>query len=236
MKISLILICLALGGLIYYQSMYYPRDAENLASLTPSINAVETVQHTSARAKPLRAYAEIIKRPLFSPDRRPPAIQNVQVDDSIDIGELENLILFGVVISGPTKYAIVGNRKEESTEQIKEGHLYKGWRVSAISPDSIQFVGKDAQYELFISPNDTTKKSGLRNTPRKTKTPVRQSIFRSARKKNESPIKIPKAQPTQKPPVDIYEELDPEILEQLGEEGGFEFDLDAEFNDEDLDE
>ncbi len=236
MKISLLLICLVLGGLIYYQSMHYPRDTENVSSAAPSISAAETVDNTSTRAKPLRAYAEIVRRPLFSPDRRPPAVQNVQVDDSIDIGELENLILFGVVISGSTKYAIVGNRKEESTEQIKEGHRYKGWRVSAISSDSIKFIGKDAQYELFISPNDSTKKSGLRNTPTKTNTPQHQSIFRSARKKGESPIRLPTERSTPERPAEIEEEIPPELLEQLGEEGGYEFDLDAEFDDEDFDE
>ena len=232
MKISLLLICLVLGGLIYYLTMYYPRNTENVAGVAPSISVAESVQSTSTRAKSLRAYADVVRRPLFSPDRRPPAVENAQVDDSIDIGELENLILFGVVISGSTKYAIVGNRKEESTEQIKEGHRYKGWRVSAISSDSIQFVGKDAQYELFISPNDTTKKSGLRNTPHESKKPVHQSIFRSVRKKGESPIKLPAAQPAPKPHVDIEEEIPPELLEQLGEEGGYEFDLDEEFDDE----
>ena len=236
MKISLLLICLVLGGLIYYQSMYYPRDTENVAGVAPPVDVIETVQNTSTRAKPLRMYAEIIKRPLFSPERRPPAIQAEQVDDSIDIGELENLILFGVVISGSTKYAIVGNRKEKSTEQIKEGHRYKGWRVSAISSDSIKFTGKDAQYELFISPNDTTKKSGLRNTPRKTKSPTRQSIFRSVRKKGQSPLNIPAARQAPEQSPDIEEEIPPELLEQLREEGAYEFDLDEEFHDEEFEE
>ena len=234
MKISLLLICLILGGLIYYQSMHYPQDLENVANVAPTIGVEDSVQSASTRAKPLRAYAEIVKRPLFSPDRRPPAVQDAPVDDSIDIGELENLVLFGVVISGATKYAIVGNRKEKSTEQIKEGHRYKGWRVSAISSDSIKFIGKDAQYELFISPNDTTKKSGLRNTPRKTKSPEHQSMFRSVRKKKESPIKIPAVPSTAELPDDIVEEIPPELLEQLGEEGGYEFDLDEEFDDEEF--
>lgn len=235
MKFSLLLLCVLLGGVIYYQTMYYPRTGGDTEIVAPAIGAANVEQNAPVKAKPLRAYAEIIKRPLFSENRRPPAVSNAQIEDSIDIGELENLILFGVVISGTTKYAIVGNREEESTEQIKEGHRYKGWRVDTISSDSIQFVGKDAQYELFISPNDTTKKSGIRNKPRKAKTPVSQSIFRSLRKKNKSPIKIPTAQ-NSPPPVVVDEEIDEELLENLGEEGAYEFDLDAEFDEEDFDE
>ena len=230
MKTSLVLICLVLAGLIYYLAMYYPQISNTENAVSPSLGNISVEEDIPNKVKSLRAYSEIIKRPLFALDRKPPAVQNSQIEESIDIGELENLVLFGVVISGATKYAIVGNRKEESTEQIKEGHRYKGWRVSAITSDSIKFVGKDAQYELFISPNDTTKKSGLRNAP--PKTPARGSVFKSLRKKDRSPINVPIA----KPAPQVVEDLDDEELEELGDEGGYEFNLDAEFDDEEFDE
>lgn len=230
MKTSLVLICLLLAGLIYYLAMHYPQINNAQDAVPPSLGNISVEEDIPNKVKPLRAYAEIIRRPLFALDRKPPAVQNSQIEESIDIGELENLVLFGVVISGATKYAIVGNRKAESTEQIKEGHRYKGWRVSAITSDSIKFVGTDAQYELFISPNDTTKKSGLRNAP--PKTPTRGSIFKSLRKKGRSPINIPIAKPTPQ----VVEDLDDEELEALGDEGGYEFDLDAEFDDEEFEE
>ena len=240
MKISLTLICLLLGGIIYYQATHYPRTEEGADHSSPEDGVIDANQTAPFRAKPLRAYAEVVRRPLFSENRRPPAVENVQVEDSIDISDLEDLVLFGVVISGATKYAIVGNRKADTAEQIKEGHRYKGWRVSEISSDRIQFEGKDGQYELFISPDDSNKKSGLRSTPRTQKTPVRQSVFRGARQKRESPIKIPNTQKVPRAPAVIEDELDEEIdielLEKLSEEGGFEFDLDAQFDEDDLEE
>lgn len=230
MKASLVLICLLLAGLIYYLAMYYPQINNAEEAIPPSLGNISVEENEPNKVKSLRAYAEIIKRPLFALDRKSPAVENAQIEESIDIGELENLVLFGVVISGATKYAIVGNRKADSTEQIKEGHRYKGWRVSAISTDSIQFVGKDAEYELFISPNDSTKKSGLRDAP--PKAPTRRSIFRSLSEQGKSPIIIP----TTKPAPQVVEDLDDEQLEELGDEGGYEFNLDEQFDDEDIEE
>ena len=231
MRIILIILCLLLGGIIYVQLMYYPQINVEVDAIKDPVQGVNLELNLLHVDKPLAAYKEIVSRPLFSIDRRPPAIQGTQVVESIDIGELENLVLFGVVISGNTKYAIVNNRKEDTTEQIKEGHRYKGWRVNAISSDSIQFVGEDAQYELFISPNDTTKKSGLRNTPKKTS--LKPSIFRSVNQKRKSPIRVPE------PPPSAQEEIDQELLrelDELGEEGGFEYDLDEQFDEDELNE
>ncbi len=180
MKIILILVCLLLSALIYYQVKYYPHIEESVDSIVDPVQSSNSTQNAQDKLKALQAYAEIVQRPLFAIDRKPPAEQNEAVDESVDIGELENLVLLGVVISGDTKYAIVGNRQEKSTEQVKEGHRYKGWRVSAIVPNSIKFVGRDAEYELFISPNETNKKSGLRDTSKKPA--AYQPIFRSMRK------------------------------------------------------
>lgn len=225
MKLLLTLICLLLGGLIYYQLKHYPQVDVNIdAAVNQRTADNEFAQILQPTNKPLSFYAEIVRRPLFAEDRKPPLEANTAAIESIDIGELESLVLFGVVISGATKYAIVNNSKDDTTEQIKEGHRYKGWRVSAISPDSIQFEGEDAQYELFISPNETTKKSGLRDSSRQPRRSS--SSFRSANQKNRSPISVPGV----RPPTETYEDFDDELLEELSEEGGYEFDLEGQFN------
>ena len=66
MKFSLLLICLLLGGVIYYQVMFYPHAPDSAENSEPSIS-VEANDKTPVTAKPLRAYAEIVERPLFSP-------------------------------------------------------------------------------------------------------------------------------------------------------------------------
>lgn len=245
MKTILILFSLCLIGVIYYQAKYYPQIDVNVSSSsdTTSANASASQLKAGSKPKPLRAYSEIVKRPLFSVDRKPPKVENEQVIETIDIGELENLVLFGVVISGETKYAILGNRKENSTEQVKEGHRYKGWQVSTISADSIQFVGKDTQYELFLSPDESERKSGVKkaSSPRQRgqfSFPKRKSLFRSVRKKPESPNIVPSRAPNTRSAdestEDSIDEIDPELLEQLGEEGGFEFNLEEEFGEDEF--
>ena len=228
MKLLLTIVCLLLSGLIYYQLKHYPQVDANIDATANQGTADNEFAHTlQLNNKPLSYYAEIVRRPLFAVDRKPPLEANIAAVESIDIGELENLVLFGVVISGATKYAIINNSKDDTTEQIKEGHRYKGWRVSAIFPDSIQFEGEDAQYELFITPNETTKKSGLRDGPRKSQRSP--SAFRSVNQKQRSPITIPGV----RQPTESLEEFDEDLLEELSEEGGYEFDLEGQFIDDD---
>ena len=243
MKTILILISLGLMGLIYYQAKHYPQIDVMVKPQSEFVDTEITTNNLQSRTKPLRAYSEIIKRPLFSLDRKPPIVENEQVIETIDIGELENLVLFGVVISGETKYAILGNRKNDTTEQLKEGHRYKGWQVSSISADSIQFVGEDAQYELFLSPDESERRGGIKKAPSPPQTgqfsfPKRQSVFPSARKKPASPITVPSRAPNNQaanePAEDSIDDLDYEMLEKLGEEGGFEFNPDELFDEDDL--
>ena len=152
MKYFLIVLCLLLMGVIYYQYQYYPQLSmeEHAVSETSILEGGSS--ESLSRLKSIRAYSEIIKRPLFSVDRRPPHIEAKSVVASFNAQELDDLILFGVVVSKDTTYAIIGTGKNGETEQIKKGRLYRGWRVEEISSDSVKFAGKDAEYELFLVP------------------------------------------------------------------------------------
>ena len=240
MKYFLITLSLILIGVIYYQYQYYPHlDVEEEAVSETSIIETERSE-SSARLKPIRSYSDIVKRPLFSLDRRPPQIETKSVVASFNAQELDDLILFGVVVSKETTYAIIGNGKNGETEQIKKGRLYRGWRVEEISSDSVKFSGKDAEYELYLSPNENTKKSGLKerrsaretNSSAETKSEKRvieyKSLFRSSRKK--SPITLPtdKPKPVAKKKIQAREPVSEADLEALYEEGGYVYEPDAE--------
>lgn len=246
MKYFLIVLCLLLMGVIYYQYQYYPQlNVEEDAVSETSVLGSESSE-TSSRLKPIRSYSEIIKRPLFSVDRRPPQIETKSVVASFNAQELDDLILFGVVVSKDTTYAIIGTGQNGETEQIKKGRLYRGWRVEEISSDSVKFAGKDAEYELFLSPNENTKKSGLKerrsvretistretNSAREDKSEKQvieyKSLFRSSRKK--SPITLPNAKPKPvvKKKTQVREPISEADLEALYEEGGYVYEPDAE--------
>ena len=244
MKYFLIVLSLLLVGVIYYQYQYYPNIDTQTDLAEQEMNAGEEINDVSSRLKSIRAYSEIIKRPLFSLNRKPPHIESKSVVATFNAQELDDLILFGVVVSKDTTYAIVGNGKNGETDQLKEGRLYRGWRVENISSESVKFAGKDAQYELFLSPNENTKKSGLKaldktkNKKSGQKEFEYKSLFRSSQKKSpkKSPITIqlgkPQPQAVEKKTAPAREPISEADLEALYSEGGYEYHPEDELGDD----
>ena len=238
MKYILLILCLILSATIFYQLKYY---SNNNFQTSPDLNAAvddQSIPAANKALKSIRAYSEIIERPLFSKDRKPPAILSNNAVNSIDISELRDLTLFGVVISNDKRYAIIDNAGE-GAEHIKVGHVYKGWDVSEINADSVKFESSKGQYELFISPNESDKKSGIKrpyrndnNTSKSSTNPeLRPAIFKSTRKTTKSPIKIAN-QPTRNEPEEELTQEELDLLDELGDEGGYRYDPDEDIEDE----
>lgn len=224
MRLLLITLCLLLMGLIYYQlADFQSRPHLSGQEAMPELKN-KAVLNPVEELKPISAYSQIIKRPLFSLDRKPSRIKNDTAIETIDIAELEDLIIYGVVISSETKYAIVGYKGEEGdTEQIKEGRRYKGWVVTDISPESVKFQSDEGQYEIFVSKDLTSKKSEIKKPARNK--PVAQAIYRSARPKNQSPLSLPIQ-------TNVQTDIDQGEIDRLSEEGAYEYDPEEDFDDE----
>ena len=249
MKYLLLISCVLLSAIIYYQVKYYS-EAEynfNVNATVPSIDTTDA--DIPSKLKSIRAYAQIIERPLFAIDRKPPQIQNQLVEASIDISELEDLVIYGVVKSGVVSYAIVGNMDgDKEAKQIKVGRNYKGWQVSEITSDSVKFEGDEIEYELFITPNESAKRSGIKKTSSKVKSlnqplNIDYSAPQSKRSKSsggliydrsnrkKSSLKIPSSSKLSKQKPISKEELD-----ELANEGAYEYDPDEEaYDEEDFD-
>ncbi len=251
MKYFLLLICALLLGLIFYQVKFYPG---NDAILTDNDGVFESAEgetgNFDSQLRSIKAYSEIIDRPLFSSNRKPPLIASQNFSNSVSAAELEDLVLFGVVVSQELTYALIKDNNSGETEQITKGRQYRGWKVSEITSESIKFEADNAQYELFLSPNESTKKNGVRSANSSSerivnsragsnKKPVERtviksykSIFRSSQKKS-SPIKLPPDSSSQKKTRELPELSEAE-LEKLHEEGGYEYNPDDEdYDDED---
>ena len=236
MKYILSIICLILSAVIFYQFEYYSNhDFQISSDLTAGMDD-QSIPAANNTLRSIKAYSEIVNRPLFSKDRKTPAVLSGKTIKFVDISELKGLTLYGVVISGANRYAIV-NGEGASAEHIKVGHVYKGWKVSEINPDSVRFDSSKGQYELFISPNDTNKKSGIKKTnnvrdvKKSSVKTYRQSLFRSSQKPRKSPVVIPESNrnvPNRQP-----SEEDLGLVNEIGDEGGFFFEFDEDFEDED---
>ena len=236
MKYSLLILCLILLAIILYQIKFYSTNDFQISEDTVASADERLSLSVNTSLKSIRAYSEIIERPLFSKDRKPPSIISRNAASSIDISEIRNLNLYGVVTSSDGRYAIV-SEAGDSAERMKVGHVFKGWKVVEINADSVKFESAKGQYELFISPNISENKSSINrpyknNSKSKSSTnPLnRQSIFRSSRNHKKSPIKINnKSIENHSKQTLSQKELDE--INEIGDEGGYHYDPDEEFED-----
>lgn len=236
MRYILLILCLILSATIIYQIRYYSNNDYQI-----NTDTVESIDEQSSPSenyslKSIRAYSEIIDRPLFSKDRKPPLVLTTNVASSIDISEIRNLNLYGVVTSNSGRYAII-SEAGDSAERMKVGHVFKGWKVTDVNNDSVIFESAKGQYELFISPNESEKSNGLtksnknRSNSDSSVNPLnRQSIFRSSHSRTKSPIKIQNKSNTNNSNQTLSQKELDEIYE-LGDEGAYDYDLDGEFED-----
>ena len=224
MKTTLIIAAIILSILFVYQLLFYSSIEDSLGNASIVANQSSSGSEIEFHnLKSIKAYSTVIERPLFSDDRRPPKIID-QSSDTIDMGDLEDLILIGVVISNDNSYAIIADVSNSETIQVKTNHQYKGWEVTSITPDSVNFENDEAQFELFLSPSEDKPTKATRFTrstaTAEKKKPQYRSIFRSV---NKSPIKFDQKRNTVNPNY----EPDDEDLDALGNEGGYEFNEEA---------
>ena len=221
MKYTLIIISALLFAVIVYQVLNYPDI--RYSNVSSSVNEEHGNDQgiVNNNYKSLSNYSEVIERPLFSIDRKPPDIIKKDVLQLVDISDLEDVVIHGVVISNELKYAIVKSPKDDSIQQIKEGYEYKGWKVISISSESVNFVSDKGEYELFILPsqeNGINSKKSLSNNRKRTNKAT------SARR---SPIVIPAANKKTVAKSSISED---ESYEELYDEDLYELSPDFDYD------
>ncbi|MDH3737771.1 MAG: hypothetical protein OER92_01160 [Alphaproteobacteria bacterium] len=90
---------------------------------------------------PIETYSETIERPLFLPDRRPPAIGEEQQE--VEAVESGLFTLLGIIVSPTQRIALVKVRGTQSVLQLTEGQQANGWTVQQIHPGEVIFESKD---------------------------------------------------------------------------------------------
>jgi hypothetical protein len=147
--IFLLLLCMALGGVIYAEIAAGHGPAE-FAAMNRSPRPVDTAPPATSRASliiaPLDSYAEMVARPIFSPARRPP---RVAMGDA-PVTSVEGLVLKGIVVSRDARFAIVLFGSPPKPVRIVEGQELQGWTVHAITADGIVLRNGEGTRQLRV--------------------------------------------------------------------------------------
>jgi hypothetical protein len=83
---------------------------------------------------PASRFEEILRRPIFSPTRRPPPDREA-VAESPPVAL--DLMLAGIILSGQQRIAIAVEEGTQEVVRLGEGTDYRGWTVTEILPDRV---------------------------------------------------------------------------------------------------
>lgn len=115
----------------------------------PSLeSSIPTVKQASLRefdvsperpfqAPPLEDYSEIVERPLFLAERRPPEEQQPDILASEAPAESEDLLLLGVVLTPEATMALVQIDEGRQVERVRVGGKINGWQLQSVQPDRV---------------------------------------------------------------------------------------------------
>jgi hypothetical protein len=129
---ALLISCASLAGLLAVQ-LREPAPGE-WADVPGQPPAPEAAALPTARTygTPARAaFDEILKRPLFVPDRRPPAIPPPTAPEPEPQVELP-VRLEGIATVGDTRVAVLRDLSNNTGLRLSEGMEFQGWKLDTI--------------------------------------------------------------------------------------------------------
>jgi hypothetical protein len=151
----LVLGCAALGGLLALE--WRERSApgeEGVAVEAPQPGPAEVPATLPGGYTPpaLAAFDEILERPLFAPDRRPPPLPAPAAPAAPPPAPLRAR-LEGVAQTGDASVALVRDLSTNEWLRLSKGMQFKGWTVDAVEPDRALLRRDDSQVqELKLEP------------------------------------------------------------------------------------
>lgn len=140
------LLCLGLGVIVYRELDATGGEvAAGPAPVAAGAAPPLPPQPASAPLPPLEAFAEVVRRPLFSPTRQPPseAVKDTQ-------GNAGNFALLGIIISNGVRVALLQHGRPPATARLKEGQGVDGWTIQSILPDRVVLQNGAAEQEIKL--------------------------------------------------------------------------------------
>jgi len=127
-------------------------EIETDSSIT-TIEQLEAATSLAADRAPaaLADYEEIIRRPLFTPGRKPPSKPEETIAQ--DIVPLDGYVLVGILNEKGNARALLQNANGE-TSRVIAGDMLQQWKVKEVQRDRVIFIhGQSEQMVVFFGSN-----------------------------------------------------------------------------------
>jgi hypothetical protein len=138
----LLALCIGIATVIYLEvNDAAPDSPENAPTSAARNPGRSDGGEPSFSMPPLRSYADVLLRPLFSPTRRPPR-------DSAAVVTSSGFTLVGIVKSAHESHALIEHGKPPRLDRVAEDQELDGWTVEAILEDRVLLRHADARLEV----------------------------------------------------------------------------------------
>lgn len=148
--------CVAAGGFLAAAVLFGilsitpggAREVEGAPLVQEVMPAADEHMTAAFEMPPPRAFVEIVTRPLFAPNRRPTAEQEITIETVTS--ELE-LRLVGVIVASGTPMAIIAPNGSSEFARLTVGDRFQGWTVAQIEPHRVTFRRDQAVERVELS-------------------------------------------------------------------------------------
>lgn len=160
-RLVLAALCAALIGIIYLEAGWSGLDARAPVAATQD-QAAPPAQGDDATfaMPPLDSLSEVVKRPLFSEQRRPPAIAAAAAADARSTG----FTLVGIVMAPGGGLALIEHGQPPHLDRVHERQEIDGWTVEQIARDRVTLRHADDRIEIKIK-DAPSRQPGAPNGP-----------------------------------------------------------------------
>jgi len=143
----LVLTCILLAGILWVQSENRILPSKNTSAELQS--PVVSVTRSNFTAPGIRAFSEIVERPLFIKGRKPPPPPVAASPMPVRISPLR-LQLEGVVITPKASIAVVRDLGSRNVLHLTTGMKHQDWELTSLTETIATFKLGDQTQELTL--------------------------------------------------------------------------------------
>ncbi len=133
----LLVVCAALAWVIYRQVAVAPNLNAAHGSTKEATPVPELPPELQFSMRSIDDFQAILDRPLFSPSRRPPAIEALESPPpNSDV----TFTLKGILIDGDVRIALFRAQRNKKILRLREGDTIEGWTLVRIERNSVSLA------------------------------------------------------------------------------------------------
>ncbi len=145
--VLLLLVCTALAWVIYGQLAAAPslEGAAHGSTATVPTTVPELPPEPQFSMRPMEDFQVILERPIFSPSRRPP------LAESVEVPLMQSGVAFtlkGILIDENQRIALFRSKSSDKVVRLREGDEIEGWTLVRIEADHVTLARGGIETDL----------------------------------------------------------------------------------------